>query len=131
VVAVPPASYGAFTANGGSGFVLGVAGAEEPAVYHFENLLLNGNSSLQVIGPVIVTCAGGATFNGTLGNEAHPEWLTLRFAAGGLTLNGGAALYGCVVAPAGSVMLNGKLHGRVVSAGLTINGQGLLEDPEL
>ena len=33
-VAVPAGAYGAFIANGNSGFVLGVAGATEPAVYN-------------------------------------------------------------------------------------------------
>jgi hypothetical protein len=131
VVAVPPGNYGVFMANGGSGFILGVAGATEPAVYDFESFLFNGNSTLQVAGPVIVTLGGGVTLNGILGNPAHPEWLTLRFVTGGPTLNGAAVLHGSVAAPSGSVQLNGRLQGRVSSDGLTINGQGLLEDPEL
>jgi hypothetical protein len=39
---LPPGSYGTFTANGGSGFIFGVAGATQPAVYNLQNLSLNG-----------------------------------------------------------------------------------------
>ena len=34
VVAVPPGTYGSFTANGGSGFRIGVAGAVAPVAYN-------------------------------------------------------------------------------------------------
>jgi hypothetical protein len=87
---------------------------------------------LQVIGPVIVTVATGAAVNGAMGNAAHPEWLALQFAVGGLTLNG-VTFHGFVTAPAGPVIINGNgvLHGRVVSDSLTINSQGLLDDLDL
>jgi hypothetical protein len=35
-VAVPPGTYGNFTANGNCGFVLGVAGSTQPAVYNLQ-----------------------------------------------------------------------------------------------
>jgi fibronectin type 3 domain-containing protein len=131
-IAVPPGDYGVFTANSGSGFVLGVAGATEPAVYQLQGLVLNSAGTLQVIGPVIVTVATGAAVNGAMGNAAHPEWLALQFAVGGLTLNG-VTFHGFVTAPAGPVIINGNgvLHGRVVSDSLTINSQGLLDDLDL
>jgi len=132
-IAVPPGGYGTFTANGGSGFAFGVIGATEPAIYDLQGLVLNSASTLQVVGPVIVTLASGATFNGAIGNALHPEWLTLQFASGGLTLNNGITLHGCVAAPTGAVVINSNctLHGRVVSDSLTINSQGLLDDLEL
>ncbi len=126
-LAVPPGTYGTLTANGNSGFVLGVAGATAPAVYNLQGLTLNGGSSLQVVGPVIVTLAGGVTLNAAAGNAAHPEWLSLNLAAGGVTLNGGASLNALVAAPAGSVMLNGTLSGSVTADRLTINGGGVLK----
>ena len=71
-----------------------------------------------------------ATINGAIGNATHPAWLTLQFASGGLTLNNGVTLHGCVTAPAGAVVINGNstLHGRVISDSLTIDSQGLLDD---
>jgi predicted extracellular nuclease len=43
-VVVPPGTYGAFTANGNSRFVFGVAGGTEPEVYNLQGLTLNGGS---------------------------------------------------------------------------------------
>ncbi|HTT57235.1 MAG TPA: ExeM/NucH family extracellular endonuclease [Opitutaceae bacterium] len=129
-VAVPPGTYGTFIANGGGGFVLGVAGATDAAVYNLQGLTLNGNAQLQVAGPVILTLAGGVTVNGTVGVSTHAEWLLLRIASGGLTLNGGVVFHGDVVAPAGTVIINGNstLHGEVVADRLTVNGNGVLTE---
>jgi len=129
-VAVPPGTYGNFVANSGSGFILGVVDATEPAIYHLQSLTLNGASTLQVAGPVILTLASGVTINGTAGSSANPGWLTLQLSSGGLTLNSGAALHGSVTAPAGTVTINGNsaIHGRAACDRLTINSGGLLSD---
>ena len=129
-VAVPPGTYRNFTANGGSGFTLGVVGATIPAIYNLQNLTVNGNAQIQIVGPVILTLANGVTLNGNVGASLHPEWLTLRSAIGGVTLNGNAAVYGTVVAPNGTVIINGNssVHGSVTADRLTINGNGLLEE---
>src|SRR5262249_24505019 len=39
-VAVPPGTYGAFSASGSCGFVFGVAGSNQPAVYNLTSLSL-------------------------------------------------------------------------------------------
>jgi hypothetical protein len=130
VVAVPPGTYGIFLANGGNGFRLGVAGAITPARYNLQGLMLNGGSALEVVGPVELTLAGSVTFNGgAFGNPAHPEWLVVRVASGGATLNSGAALHGSITAPNGTVAVNGLVRGRVVADRLTVNGNGILRDP--
>jgi rhamnogalacturonan endolyase len=129
-IAVPPGTYGAFAANGASAFVLGVAGATEPAIYNLQSLTLNSGSSLQVVGPVVLTLAHDATLNhATAGAGDHVEWLALRLASGGLTLNNTATVHAIVLAPAGTVMLNsGTLHGRLTADRLTINGNATLEE---
>lgn len=129
-LAVPPGTYGRFTANHGSGFVLGLAGASERAVYHFQSLVLNGGSELSIVGPVVVVVAEGLTLDGTAGAPAHPEWLDLQIASGGLTLNRDAAVHGFVVAPLGTVTINhgAALHGRVSSDRLVVNSGGLLSE---
>lgn len=126
--AVPPGAYGDFTASTGSSLTLGVVGATTPAVYSFQHLTLNANSTLVVVGPVVVTLANGMSANGNLGNSAHPEWFTLKFAAGGLTLSGNASVYAYVTAPSGPVTISGnaQLVGGLVADQLTINGNGLL-----
>jgi predicted extracellular nuclease len=131
-VAVPAGTYGTFTANGGSSFVLGTADAGTPSVYNFQGLTLNGNSRLIIVGPVTVNLAGGLTIDGAVGAADHPEWLQLNVASGGLTLNGGGSFDGYVTAPAGTVMLNGNstLQGQVAADRLTINGNGGLFEPE-
>jgi hypothetical protein len=128
LIPVPPGTYRKFTANGGSGFVLGVTGSTQPAVYNFNSLLLNGGSQLQIVGPVVLTSATAVTLNATMGSASNPLWLSLQVATGGLTLNGGSALYGLVTAPSGSVTINGNssLIGNLICDRLTVNGNGLL-----
>ena len=58
-VIVPTGTYGTFTANGGGGFVFGVAGTSTPTAYNLQNLNLNGNTRLDIVGPVILTVANG------------------------------------------------------------------------
>ncbi|MDI1318616.1 MAG: hypothetical protein PSW75_00275 [bacterium] len=127
-IVVPPGTYGNFTANSGSGFVFGAAGANTPAVYNFQNLTLNGNSPLAVIGPVVVTINGGFSTNSDMGASAHPEWLELRIAGGGLSLNGNALVYAKLAAPDGTLALNGNtaLTGSATADQLIINGKAVL-----
>ena len=127
-ITVPPGTYGNFTANGNGSFILGVAGASAPVGYDFQNLTLNGSSTLMVVGPVVIALANGVSANGSLGAPAHPGWLTLNFATGGLTLNGNVSVYGYVTAPSGQVTLNGnaQLVGGLSADRLTLNGNSLL-----
>ena len=127
--AIPPGTYGDFTANGGAGFTLGVAGATIPAVYNFQHLTLNGSTRLQIAGPVVVTVAYGFTANGNTGSSTNPAWLTLKIYSGNFTLNGGSNLYGYLTAPGGTVIVNGnsQLVGGVISDRLIVNGSGLLK----
>lgn len=127
-VAVSPGTYGTFTANKGAGFTLGATGSESPVVYNFQGLTLNGGSQLLVVGPVIVNLGVGLSSAGVMGSAAHPEWLVLNIASGGLSLT--ADLNGSVVAPSGTVSINGSatITGSVVADHLTINSGGVLED---
>lgn len=126
---VPAGTYGTLSANGNSGFTFGVAGATTPSVYNLQGLTLNGNNSLQILGPVVIVLANGVSFNASVAASGHPEWLALNVASGGVTLNGNMSFYGAVIAPAGTVTLNGNstLTGGVVADRLTINGNGLLK----
>jgi hypothetical protein len=130
-VTLPAGGYGNLAVNGSASLVLGVAGATEPAVYEAQSLTLGGNASLKIVGPVVLKLANSLTLNGTLGSADHPEWLELQIAAGGLTVNSTATFHGIVIAPNGSVAINGTLHGRISADGLTINSGGLLKDSEL
>jgi hypothetical protein len=81
------------------------------------------------VGPVIVNLASGLSLNGSMGNPAHPEWLELNVAAGGVTLNGNVILSGAVLAPSGTVTVNGNstLSGSVISDRLTLNSNALVK----
>jgi hypothetical protein len=127
-IAVPPGTYGNFTANSGSGFTLGVAGATTPAAYNFQNLTLNSNSRFTVAGPVVVTVDGGFSTNTGMGSPEHPDWLWLRIAGGGLSLAGNRIVYARLEAPAGALTLNGgsQFIGAVTSDRLIVNGNSLL-----
>ncbi|HEY9432742.1 MAG TPA: hypothetical protein VI260_14855, partial [Blastocatellia bacterium] len=128
-VATPAGAYGDFTANGGSGFTLGMSGAVLPSVYYFQRLTLNSQARIEVVGPVIVVVANGVSVNGgAIGSADHPAWLTFNLYAGGLTLNSGANVYGYVAAPRGAVGINGNCQvvGGLASDRLTINSNGRL-----
>jgi VCBS repeat-containing protein len=127
-VTVPPGTYGTFTANGGGGFVFGVAGATQPTVYNLQNLNLNGQCRLDIVGPVILTVANGFTANGMVGTTNHSSWLQLQIASGGFTLNGGCTVHGSVTAPAATVIINGNslLVGSAQCDRLTVNGGGCI-----
>jgi len=126
---VPAGTYGNFSASSGTGFKLGIAGATQASVYNFQNLTLNGNSTLQVLGPVVINLANGFSANAPIGASTNPAWLMLNIKSGGFTLNSGCNLYGYLVAPAGTVIINAgtQLIGGVSSAYLTVNGNGLLK----
>ena len=123
--AILPGTYGSFTANSGSGFILGTAGSSEPAVYNLTSLTLN-NSQLQVVGPVILTLKNTLTLNGSMGSSDNPAWLEIRISSGGVTLNSGSVLYGSVVAPSGTATINSQLTGNVIADRLTVNSGGVL-----
>lgn len=107
-VSVPPGVYGNFTANGTSGFVLGVSGATAPSVYSFQRLTLNAGA-LSVVGPVVVTVAESMELtSGIMGNPSHANWLTLRLPSGGLAIEGPAELHGLVIAPNGTVEIGDR-----------------------
>ena len=127
-VTVPPGTYGSFNVNGGSGVVLGVAGGVQAVNYNLQNLNLNGNPTLKVVGPVVLTVANGFTANGTVGASNNPAWLQLQVAGGDFTLNGGCTIYGLVLAPNGTVIVNGNstLVGTSASDQFTLNGGGVV-----
>ena len=122
-IAVPAGAYGNFTADSGSGLTLGMAGAKQPAVYSFQQLILTGTAKIQLVGPAVVTLGGGLTFTGSVGAGAHPQWLQLNLAAGDLTIGGGGILYGVAVVPAGTATINngGRLVGGIVADRLAVN----------
>jgi endo-1,4-beta-xylanase len=125
-VSVPAGTYGTFTVNGSGTLVLGEAGATTPSVYNLQGLVLNGDSRLTVVGPVVINVAAGVTANASIGTAGHPEWLDLNLAAGGLTVNGSASLHGFVTAPVGAVAVNGAITGGIAADRLTVNGGGVL-----
>jgi RHS repeat-associated protein len=128
LIVVPPGTYRNFIGNGSNGFVFGVAGSSVPTVYNLNQLTLNGGSQIRVVGPITLTLGNPLTVNGaTVGAATNPNWLTLKIASGGLTLNSNSALYGIVRAPNGTVTLNGaSLTGSVQSDRLIVNGGGRL-----
>ncbi len=131
-IAVPPGAYGDFSANPGSGFTLGIAGATQPSVYYFQSLAING-ARIQVVGTIMVVVGGGFDLNGgVIGNSVNPAWLTLSIYSGGLTLNSSGSVYGYVTVPNGTLTINSKCQvvGGLASYGLAIsNGQLHLIDP--
>jgi hypothetical protein len=109
--------------------VLGIAGSSEPAVYNLQFLQINSGASVRLAGPVVLTLASGSTVNGKLAATTDATWFTLKIASGGLTVNSTAQVKGDVIAPSGTVTLNGDLIGRVTADRLVINSSGALSEP--
>jgi len=124
---IPPGTYGNFTASRGSGFILGVTGGAEPSIYNLQSLTLNSNSQLQIVGPVIITLPSGVIFNSIAGDANNPEWLELRIASGGLTVNSSGLFFGNVIAPSGTVTINNRLEGNITADRLVINANGVFK----
>src|SRR6185369_15778573 len=132
-VIVPAGTYGKFAGSSRTAFVLGVANATEPSIYNFEELTLACGSELRLAGPVVVNVKNKVTLTGsTVGAADNPKRLSLRIANGGLSLSGGAVLYGVVRAPQGIVSIVGKsrVRGTVSCDRLQISGIGVLQITE-
>jgi DNA/RNA endonuclease G (NUC1) len=128
--ALPAGAYGYVTLNGNSVLTLGVAGSETVSVYDLRGLTLNGSCLVRIAGPVLLTVGSQLNVNSVVvGSADHPEWLMVRVYGSGLTLNGASKLFGSVLAPDGTVTINGSsiLQGELSADRLTINGSGLLE----
>jgi PKD repeat protein len=133
-VAVPPGTYGRFTASGQTTFVLGVQGSNTPAIYNLQELTLNGSSTVRLAGPVIVTVANNVTLNGQslMGEGTNPQWLLLKLATQtpansptpGLKISGNGTLHGLVLAPSTLVKIDGNstLEGALYCDRLTLSG---------
>jgi hypothetical protein len=126
--AVPPGTYGDFTANSGAGFTLGIAGALRPVVYNFQKLTLTGQAGLRLAGPVIVNLANGFVAYGTVGSSAEPTWLAVSIYSGDFTITGQSTVFGYIAAPNGTIAISGQgqLTGGAVSDRLSVSGGGLL-----
>jgi len=121
-----PGNWGNMSAGSGTSFIIGVAGSTEPTVYNFRGLTLNSNSTLTVVGPVILTIDQGISISSSvMGNPDHPEWLNLRVHSGNVSINSSAAGYANLNAPDSNVSLNGIFTGSVIAKTLTINGNGV------
>ncbi|HEX6623534.1 MAG TPA: hypothetical protein VF064_07460, partial [Pyrinomonadaceae bacterium] len=132
-VAVPPGTYGRFSAGGHTAFVLGVEGTTVPSVYNLEELSLSGGSELRVVGPVRLTVKGNVSLVGsTVGAADDPGRLLLQIAQGALGVTGNGVLYGIVRIPQGTVSIggNGRVRGTVTCDRLDIYGNGVLQITE-
>ncbi len=125
-VTLLPGNWGNMNSGSGTTFILGTPGSTTPTVYNFQSLNLNSNSTLRVVGPIILTLDRGPNIsNATMGNVDHPEWLNLRIASGSFAINSGSAAYADLNAPDSNVNLNGTFTGSVIGKTLTINGNGV------
>ena len=130
--ALAPGNYGSVIVNGNTTLILGEAGATTASVYNIQNLTVNGNGVLQVVGPVNVIVANGPSLNGNAGASANPQWLVLFVANAGVTLNGNVTFHGSIIAPKGQVIINSNstVNGTIISDSLLLNG-GAVNDPGL
>jgi rhamnogalacturonan endolyase len=128
-VAVPPGTYGQWTAHGSARFVIGVAGAATPSVYNLQGLTLNSSSRLEIVGPVTLNVGSGMSWNGMTGSSANPHWLTVNVATGAVRLNSSSTLYGTLRAPSSTVTLNSsaRLIGSVIADRLTLNSSAVIQ----
>lgn len=122
-VTVPPGTYGTFSMGSGSGLVLGVAGSTSPVVYNFQNLNINSGCWVSLVGPVIINVANSVNANCNWGVNGCSSWLTVQLPSGGFTLNSGVTIYGSIIAPNGTVIVNGSSYivGSSISQSFILN----------
>lgn len=131
-VPVPPGRYGSFEARRASGgFVLGRVGDTAPSLYSFESLIMDGGSTLRVVGPVLVQ-VGTGRFTGQVGEPAHPEWLQLRLGSA-WEIPEGKQAFADVTMPTGTLTLRAgsRFTGRVLADNLVVVGSAVLRVDEL
>ena len=75
---------------------------------------------------MVVNVGSGVIVNGTVDTSGNPSLLTLNLSSSGLTINSNASFSGAVVAPTGTVIVNGTLTGGVTCDRLIVNGGGTL-----
>ncbi|MBD5778291.1 tandem-95 repeat protein [Pelagicoccus sp. NFK12] len=123
---VSPGAYGRFSLSNGSELVLGSSGSNEPVVYSFERIQLNGNSKITLLSEVVIDLSNGFSTSGTIGSEEHPEWLSLNVSKGGVNLNDHGRIYGRLKAPVGHVNINShaRLEGALEANRLNLNAKG-------
>ena len=122
-IAVPPGTYGDFTANNTASFVFGVAGSSTPSVYNLQHLTLNDRSKLQLAGPVVLNVKGlvSVARKATMGSTTDSSLLTLSISRHGLEVGDHGRVFGNVTAPKGLVKIDGSLYGTLVSNRLNLN----------
>ncbi len=129
-VAIPPGAYGNFTLNNEAEIVLGIEGAEEPAVYHFQKLSLNSSTKATIAGPVLLRVKQQLNLNAetTLGNPGRENLLRLELATANLTLNSHSTFYGAAYLPEGRLTVNAHslFEGYLQSEQLSLNANGAI-----
>lgn len=131
-IALPAGTYGRLMVSGDNGLVLGRTGEARPEVYNLQGLAVTGGAEVRLVGPVLLVIGGDVALDGVLGDEDHPEWLTVAVAAGNVALAPNATLAGAVIAPGGTVTIGGgaMLLGKVMSDGLAIQSGGVLVESQ-
>jgi rhamnogalacturonan endolyase len=128
--AIPNGTYGTFIVNNGSTIVLGVAGSTTPRVYNFQELKFSGGR-LQLNGPVLINVKKDCSVNAgsVVGSVEQPRWLNMKISQGGLVVNGSGVFHGGIVAPSGTVTVNGLLNGDATCKRLLLNPGGIISEP--
>jgi hypothetical protein len=128
-LAIPPGSYGNFTANSNTGFILGIN--HQATSYSLQNLNLNSNSQILVQGTVTLNIQNGINLNSNvkMGNSSSPISLAVNIANGGINLNSNSQLYAIVRTPTGTVNINANslLVGLLVCDRVNINSGGTIK----
>ncbi len=125
-VELRPGNWGNINTGSGTTLVIGNVGDTTPTVYNFQRMNVNSNSTLEVVGPVILTLDNGINLSSAvMGNVDHPEWLNLRIHSGNFAINSNATAYTDLNAPESNVNLNGTFRGSVIAKTLSVNGNGV------
>jgi hypothetical protein len=122
-IRLPSGSYGNFVLNSNVTLVLGDADANNPTTYNLQELVLNANSRVKILGKVRLNLVDGITLNANTTVGSNAAALQLNVADGNVVLNSNCQLYAIVQAPQGEVVLNANslLQGNIICKQLTVN----------
>ena len=124
-IVIPQGSYENIQVGSGSAIILGNKGVDQPSVYHFSQLQLNGDAKLLLTGPVIINLKSGLNVNNQtkIGGKADGsvEPLEINVYSGSVNINQGAEVFANITAPKSNVNISGTLNGGLVSKSLNLN----------
>jgi hypothetical protein len=120
--------YSPLNSEGNFRLTAGVAYEIPPGVYLFNDLTLDGQSSLNISGPTDIYLTGDLDTSGgnVINSTQDPNNLRIFMTGGTATLSASVDWYGLLYAPDSEIIINGTadIYGAIIGENVTVSGTG-------